>query len=286
MAKSETRKVWSFFALAFAMTWAFAVPQALLTPPDAEPALFDVAQLGALGPAIAAVVMLYREAGRAGLREFFTRVIKWRFGLVWYLAILLVPLIWFGILPAIGLYALRYGTLPAFLGPSHGAPPWRDAWWFFFYILLIGGGQEELGWRGYALPKLQTRYSAAISSLILGIVWSLWHLPMLFVPGSSLHGVPFPVYAILLTAQTFVYTWLYNNTESILACVLYHTWSNFAAAYLTVNITDPMLALLMLAMQFGVVGVLLVVFGPKRLSRRRCVAAEGADSSEAGVGSG
>jgi membrane protease YdiL (CAAX protease family) len=183
---------------------------------------------------------------------------------------------------------MRYGSLPPFLGPSHGAPPWRDAWWFFFYILLIGGGQEELGWRGYALPKLQTRYSAAISSLILGVVWSLWHLPMMFVPGSSLQGVPFPLYAILLTALTFVYTWLYNNTESILACVLYHTWSNFAAAYLTVNITDPMLGLLALAVQFGVVILLLVVFGPKRLSRKRDVARESPprDSSHPSPGSG
>jgi hypothetical protein len=92
---------------------------------------------------------------------------------------------------------------------------------------------------------------------------------MLFVPGSSLHGVPFPIYLILITAQTFVYTWLYNNTESILACVLYHTWSNFAAVYLMVNIANPMFGLLTVAVQLGVVILLISLFGPKRLSRRR-----------------
>jgi hypothetical protein len=91
---------------------------------------------------------------------------------------------------------------------------------------------------------------------------------MLFVPGSSLQGVPFPIYLILITAQNFVYTWLYNNTESILACILYHTWSNFAAVYLVVNIADPMFGLLTLAVQLGVVILLVVLFGPQRLSRQ------------------
>jgi membrane protease YdiL (CAAX protease family) len=268
MTKSETGDVWLFFVLTFAITWSFAIPQALLTPPDAEPALFDIAQLGALGPAAAAAVMIYRVRGTVGLQEFFGRVTKWRIGLVWYLVILFVPLIWHGILPAIGVHALLSRSLPTFSEPSRGAPPWTDAWWFFFYVLLIGGGQEELGWRGYALPKLQTKYNAVVSSLILGALWSAWHLPMLFIPGSSMYGVPFPIYLILITAQTFVYTWLYNNTESILACMLYHTWSNFAAVYLMVDITDPMFGLLTLAGQLGVVILLIVLFGPKRLSRR------------------
>jgi hypothetical protein len=257
-----------FFVLAFAITWSIGIPEALLTPSDAEPVLFDVAQLGALGPAMAAVVMVYCERGKAGLREFVGRIVKWRIGLVWYAAILFVPLIWHGILPAIGVYTLLHGSLPAFAEPIHGAPPWTGAWWFFFYIMFVGGGQEELGWRGYALPALQEKYSAVVSSLILGVLWSTWHLPMLFVPGSSLQGVPFPIYLILITAQTFVYTWLYNNTESIFASILYHTWSNFAAVYLVVNNADPMFGLLTLAVQLGVVILLVVLFGPQRLSRQ------------------
>jgi membrane protease YdiL (CAAX protease family) len=267
VAKSEIGNVWWFVVLAFAITWSFAVPAALLTPPGAEPALFDIAQLGALGPAIAAVVMVYREQGRAGLREFLDRVVKWRIGVVWYLAILFVPLFWHGILPTIGLHGLLRGSLPTFSGPARGAPAWSDAWWFVFYVLLIGGGQEELGWRGYALPKLQKTHNAVVSSLILGVIWSFWHLPMIFIPGSSLYGAPFPIYLLLITASTFVYTWLYNNTGSILACALYHTWSNLAAVYLVVDVADPIFGLLTLGVQLGVVVLLIVVFGPKRLSR-------------------
>jgi membrane protease YdiL (CAAX protease family) len=183
--------------------------------------------------------------------------------------IVVLPLIWLGILPTIGLYLARHGMMPEFLGPAHDAPPWREAWWFFFYILLIGGGQEELGWRGYALPKLQTKYNALVSSLILGVLWSGWHLPMFFIPGSIFSGTPFPIYMIMLMMMSVVYTWLYNNTESILACILYHTWSNFAAAYLMVNITDPIYGLLTLAVQLALVVGLIVVIGPKRLSRNR-----------------
>jgi hypothetical protein len=91
---------------------------------------------------------------------------------------------------------------------------------------------------------------------------------MIYVPGSSLHGTPFIGYLITLTTLSFVYTWLYNNTESILACILYHTWSNFAAAYLMVNITDPIYGLLAFAVQLVVVFLLLVLFGPKKLSRK------------------
>jgi membrane protease YdiL (CAAX protease family) len=260
--------VWWFVLLAFPITWSFAVPAALLTASDAEPALFDVAQLGALGPAIAAVVMVYRERGRAGLREFLDRVVKWRIGVGWYLAILFVPLVWHGILPTIGLHALLRGSLPTFSGPARGAPAWSDAWWFAFYVLLIGGGQEELGWRGYALPKLQMKYNAVVSSLILGAIWSSWHLPMIFAPGSSLYGAPFLIYLVLITALTFVYTWLYNNTGSILACALYHTWSNLVAVYLVVDVADPSFGLFTLGVQLGVVVLLIAVYGPKRLSRK------------------
>jgi membrane protease YdiL (CAAX protease family) len=211
--------------------------------------------------------MISRERGRAGLREFLGRVTNWRIGPLWYLVIALLPLIWHGILPGVGLYALRYGSAPEISSPARGAPPWRDAWWFFFYVLLIGGGQEELGWRGYALPKLQETHGALTSSLIVGVVWSVWHLPMLFIPGSSLDGVPFPIYLVLLTAQAIVYTWLYNGTGSVFACILYHTWSNLAAVYLMVEMADPVFGLITLGVQLAVVILLLVLFGPGRLAR-------------------
>jgi membrane protease YdiL (CAAX protease family) len=154
------------------------------------------------------------------------------------------------------------------VGPSYGAPAWKDAWWFSLYIMVVGGGQEELGWRGYLLPKLQEKRNALVSSLIVGVIWSTWHLPFLYIPGSSLYGRPFAGYLIQLTTLSIILTWIYNNTGSILACVLYHTWSNIAAAYLMVDITDVTYGLLALFGQMVVLVLLIVVFGPRHLSRK------------------
>jgi membrane protease YdiL (CAAX protease family) len=218
--------------------------------------------------------MVYREEGREGLKAFFGRVIKWRVRWVWYLAVLLLPLMR-GVIPVAVAYGLINRSLPPFAGPVLGAPPWPDALWFFFYILLIGGGQEELGWRGYALPKLQTRHSALVSSLIVGVAWSMWHLPMMFIPGSSLYGTPFISYLIILTVQSVVYTWVYNGTGSILLCVLLHTWSNFVAAYFVVAVNQPIYGVVALAAQLLVVALLLAIYGPKWLARRRVLGDNG-----------
>jgi hypothetical protein len=144
MPDSEGRNLWLFFLIAFAITWSFGIPAPLLTPSDTEPVLFDVAQLGALSPALAAIVIIYRERGRVGLREFAGRIVNWRIGLVWYAAILSVPLIWHAILPAIGVYGLLNGSLPTFAEPSRGAPPWTGACWFFLYILFIERWQTAI----------------------------------------------------------------------------------------------------------------------------------------------
>ena len=267
MDQPRTRDIWLFIFLAYGITWAVGIPLALSATPGAEPDPFDISQLGALGPAIAGVIMTYREKGKDGLREFLRRVTRWRIGIIWYLAILLVPLIWLGILPAIAVYLFQHRSLPPFLGPGYGAPAWKDAWWFFLYIMVIGGGQEEVGWRGYLLPRLQTRYNALVSSLIVGLVWSAWHLPFLFIPGSSLYGSPFLGYLIQLSVLSIILTWIYNNTGSVFACVLYHTWSNFAAAYLMLDVTDPVYGVLALLAQLGIPLLLVIIFGPRRLAR-------------------
>jgi membrane protease YdiL (CAAX protease family) len=274
MNQTRTGNIWLFIILAYAITWAIGIPLSINTPPGAEPDPFDISQLGALGPAIAGMILIYRERGKGGLQEFFRRITKWRIGKTWYLAILLVPLIWLGIVPSVAVYALQHGSLPSFLGPSYGVPGWKDAWWFFLFIMVIGGGQEEPGWRGYLLPELQTKHNAVVSSLIVGAIWSTWHLPFLFIPGSSLYGIPFLPYLIQLTALSFIFTWIYNNTGSILACILYHTWSNFAAAYLMVDIADPLYGLLTLFGQLVVVLLIIVIFGPKQLSRKQNILQE------------
>jgi membrane protease YdiL (CAAX protease family) len=95
----------------------------------------------------------------------------------------------------------------------------------FLQLLIIGPLSEEIGWRGYALEKLQTRWSALTSSLIVGLVWALWHLPLFMMVGTSQHelGVSFTGLLITLMASSILYTWLYNNTKrSLWSAILLH----------------------------------------------------------------
>ena len=96
---------------------------------------------------------------------------------------------------------------------------------FFSYILLAGGGvDEELGWRGYALPRLQQRHGALIASVILGLVWAGWHIPAWFTPGSGQDAISFPVFVVSVTAAAIIFTWLYNSTGgSLPVVILAHT---------------------------------------------------------------
>jgi membrane protease YdiL (CAAX protease family) len=268
MSKAQKGNILIFLILAFGITWIVGIPLAIKNQPGSEPNPFEISQIGALGPAIAALILIYRENGTHGLKEFWRKITNWRFSLSWYLGIILIPLIMSGVLPTIILFFIRYGSPPPFLGPLHGAPTWKNAWWFFLFIVVIGGGQEELGWRGYLLPKLQIQSNALVSSLIIGVIWTLWHVPFLFIPGSALYGAPLIGYLIQLTLLSLILTWIYNNTDSILACILYHAWTNFTGAYLMVDVTDTIYGLLTLGTQVLVILLIILIYKPKRLSKR------------------
>ena len=93
----------------------------------------------------------------------------------------------------------------------------------FLYVFLVGGGNEELGWRGVALPRLQRSYPALVASLFIGVVWFAWHLPLFLVAGSSQAGVPVYYYTLAVVALSVVFTWLYNETGgSALMTVVLH----------------------------------------------------------------
>ena len=102
----------------------------------------------------------------------------------------------------------------------------------FLPLLIIGPLSEEIGWRGYALERLQTRWNALTSSLIVGLVWALWHLPLFMMVGTSQHelGIPFIGFLVGLMASSILYTWLYNNTkQSIWSAILLHWLYTYAA---------------------------------------------------------
>src|SRR5215467_9729104 len=225
-----------YFFLAFGFTWAYelTVYRVLLTPGFSLRGL--LLDLGfTLGPTLAAFVLTAVSQGRAGILQLLRRYILWRVGLRWYLIVLLgVPvLLLISVLPLPGAFsAFRLPALtfwPTFL--------------LFYLLFLVFEGPlgEEPGWRGFALPRLQQRSGPLVGTLLLGVLWGLWHLPLFFIPGTDHyalsvvgtgmigHLVPLGVFDIWTIALAITFTWVFNNTRgSLLPAMLLHASINVA----------------------------------------------------------
>ena len=216
----------SFFVLAFAISWVLWVPLVLyikfVLPADQEPGgLMLLMLLGTFAPTVAAIMMTGILEGKPGVKKLLAKLLIWRVGFRWWLAaFLLAPVATFA---AIGIYVLLGGTVGRFdpsqwyvvlLGPVFALP---------FYV------GEEMGWRGYALPRLQQKYTSLWSSVIVGALWALWHAPAYWASeGTVISGKPVTLFAvgwyiIFLIGISILMTWVYNNSKgSLLLMVLFH----------------------------------------------------------------
>src|SRR5918995_6841170 len=172
-----------------------------------------------MGPFLAAFVMTGVTEGRAGVRRFLRRFVLWRVGLGWYL------FAFFGI-PVIAVLSVVVipGVLGSFQGLGALSP--LSLLGVFVYVLILGGALgEEPGWRGFALPRLQSLHGPLVGTLILGPLWALWHLPLFFTPWNELTTLNVVVFVLATTCLSIIYTWVFNNTKgSLLIAILLH-WS-------------------------------------------------------------
>jgi uncharacterized protein len=190
-------------------------------------ALFFV---GGFVPSLLAILLTWKKEGVSGLRLLGRRIIKFKLGWRWYIFTFLIVIA--GTAGQLTINKLLGNTFNGYLF-------WAQLG-SFLQLLIIGPLSEEIGWRGYALEKLQKRWNALTSSLIVGLVWALWHLPLFVMVGTSQHelGVPFIGFLIKLMASSILYTWLYNNTKkSLWSAVLLHWLYTYAAQVLSSGIT-------------------------------------------------
>ncbi|WP_436343145.1 CPBP family intramembrane glutamic endopeptidase [Natronorubrum sp. FCH18a] len=181
-----------------------------------------------LTPTIAAIVLTVATNGWRGLHDLLSPLLTWRVPVRWYLAALLFPAILN--LSSIAVYSQLGRSLPAIPGevPADFEPLLTGSIattvlfisLFFFLASLF----EEIGWRGYALPRLQSRTTALSSSLIIGVIWAVWHVPTFFLlPEAAQSAIPFLWYVPSVLAISIVFTWLYNNTNgSLLLATILH----------------------------------------------------------------
>lgn len=213
-----------FFLLAFAFSWPIMIIDALGSQGvfDFRVPLLLLIVMG-YGPTIAALLVTGFNDGKTGIRALLRQLLVWRVGILW------AAIAIFGMA---GLFFLAYKLAISLGYPSPPSPeipmPLIIAVPVLFIVSILING-EEMGWRGFALPRLQARYNALVASLILGIIWAGFHLPLFWTAGSSQAEQPVLGFLLSILASSIIVTWLYNNTGSLLMVVLFHasvnTWS-------------------------------------------------------------
>jgi uncharacterized protein len=210
-----------FFVMAFALTWTIEIPW-VADQNGVLPFHVPIPLQVLMGwmPGVAAILVTAATGGRAGVRALLRQMLAWRVRFHWYVLAIL------GVVPIV----LAAQVLDPLLGGTglHLSD--------FSLVLLIGLiaqfvvrvliSGEELAWRGFALPHMQAHQNALRASLVLGAIWSVWHLPLFFVAGNQ-RDAGFPVFLAGTMAMSIVYTRLFNGTRgSVLLCMLLHASTN------------------------------------------------------------
>ena len=220
----QRRPVTSYFCLTFTISWlgAFILVAPKILNGQNVPKMDGIMMfpIMLLGPVAAGLILTGVIKGKSGIRALISRISKGRVQIKWYLISICLP-------PALMLILLF--SLSNFLSRAY-APN------FFLLGFLFGipaGFFEEIGWSGFAFPQLRSRYGFLKSAILLGTLWSLWHLPVIdFLGAASPHGKYLPLFAlsffVAMSAMRVIICWIYSNTGSILLTQIAHTVSTGA----------------------------------------------------------
>lgn len=214
-----TGSVVTFFLLTFAVTWSCWISIVMVPIPAHTVVQAVLLFFGTISPSLVALSLTGWTAGADGVRLVLARMFQWEVMARWYLFALGYTLsiklfVTLSLRLAFGAWP-RFGNVPLYIIP--------------FAILISTPVQsgEEVGWRGYALPRLAARMGLGWASIILGIIWASWHLPLFFLPGSDTYHQSFPVYITQVTAVSVAMAWLWERTgRSLLLPMLMHATIN------------------------------------------------------------
>lgn len=232
----KNRPLLAFCALTFAITWGIAVLflifgepiTRVLGPVGVNNPLFWVA---VFSPTISALLVTARLEGRAGVSRLLGRLVRWRFGIQYYLIVLIgFPIL--GVIVGLINSSMQPFTLAAALA---------------FLTADPGPLGEELGWRGFALPRLLDHHAPLKASLILGVIWGVWHLPSFALSGLAQSAASLPLFLIGALALSLLATLLYRATHgSVLITVLMHSMVNMSIGTISGTFTGYLIALILI----------------------------------------
>lgn len=220
-----------FLAAALGLTWLFWIPAAVSRLSDPAAFVLVLHYAGGIAPLAVTLLFLFLLHRREERGDYWKRLAGFeRIGPGWYAATLLFTPALTGLSIAVDLFAGGAGGMPEAAARFAGRP--LAVVPFLLFTLVFGPLPEEAAWRGYALDRLQKNYSALTSSLVVGVAWTVWHLPPFFIEGSYQHGlgvgtIVFWLFLANLPAQSVIMTWIFNNTgKSTLSAVLFHFMVN------------------------------------------------------------
>jgi membrane protease YdiL (CAAX protease family) len=262
MAGIKRHSLLMFFILAFIFPWlvwgtTIAQSQGLLS--------FHIPQSLAfwIGLNLATYITAALTGGWSAIKDLFRRILRWRVQPIWYLIALFLT----GVLSlaSIGIHLVLGGTHQVGVLLSFKDLLPSLLFQVFFFLLT-----EETAWRGFALPRLQARYNALNSSLILGVLWGLWHLPLVFVPDSFQSTVPYVGFLLSTIATTIIMTWLFNHSHgSVLVAAVFHGATDATIAFSNVMTGDLRLFWIFIVVQWIAAGMIILTQWASHPSRTK-----------------
>ncbi len=259
-----------FFLLAFIISWAIWIPQAVATLGICKSAISIESPLNLIavwGPGLAAIILSVLAKSKEGAKKLFRPIKYWRVGIHWYIFVLFYP---------ISKWLVAY-IIDTLLGQSYklGSSPILS----FFNLpeqaimipiavvsTFLNTLGEEVGWRGFALPKLQVKYTAFVSTIIIGLFWGFWHIPMWIAQGyMDLSLLPIITKTLSIVPLAIIFTWVYNSTKgSLLLVWLFHA-SITIAGYFAPSLPTTTEEIL----SWAVAIIIVIVAGLTHLSRNK-----------------
>jgi membrane protease YdiL (CAAX protease family) len=225
LEESRVRHAFKFFSVTYTVSWACWIAAVAISmgtmaaAPQTAIVRWVLLLVGTFTPAIIALLLTAHADGKPEVSALLSRTLQWRVEFQWYLfAILYMP----AIKAVVALtHRLATGAWPRF---GHEGP-------FVIAIAILIStpvqSGEEIGWRGYALPRIADRFGLSTASVLVGLIWGVWHLPLFFLPGADKYGQSFPLYVAGVVAFSVAIAWLYGNTNgSLLLTMLMHSAFN------------------------------------------------------------
>ena len=236
--RKEKSNLILFFILSVIISWLLWLPGVFVSLGILPSGPIQIlGNFAIFGPFISAFVLTSIKGEKGEVRRLFLSGWNFKFKRSWIL-VLFLPLI-------IGGLTLLIVSLLEPMDRFQYAPPlimWIPN--FFLYYFIGGPFTEEYGWRGYALDRLQSKFNALVSSLILGLIWGLWHIPLFFISGTVQSYIPFYEFVLIQIITSIFYTWIVNNNRdkkgniNVFLAIIFHAIANFSSMIFPYWVTE------------------------------------------------